>query len=297
MMALQEIRQGLAAARRLSAVSAAAQAKIITREFNQQTLDNTYKYLVDNQDSISFERNESGFIRTTLPDEVLQPDAAVAPLAAGERLRINFWYDDKCGMGDESIHDHPNAFQSFIVNGGYEHELYRVTSAKDPKKFLPSMTLQSEELWELYQRFIKNNMEGIADKDAMSQKFKFSIDKATKTVSYEGPVGLRLTGVETTKAGDTVHIDSQMIHRVSKFQAVPGEKTLSLNVVRESGKGKTNIYLPERKDASVKIEREKVSKQDAALAAKEMTALFARARKELITTHEATMNTLAKAPK
>lgn len=249
----------------------------VTRDFNQATLRNVQKYLEENKEKVRFEKNESGFIRTAFPNDVFQPDGRVMPLAEGERLRANFWFHtgEDISMGDESIHDHPSAFQSYIVSGGYEHELYRVSLADQvvfPSKGI-SLRLNPEEVWAMYQKFIAY----IKEYKFEPQKFQFTIDKATKEITYKGMVNLRLSGVETTKAGDIIEIDSHMIHRVSKFHAVPGEKTLSLNIVRNEGKGKTNIFLPERKESAVKVEREEVSAEETALAVEEMTSLFSKA--------------------
>ena len=58
-------------------------ATVPTRQFNQSTLDNAHQYLIENKGKIKFEKNESGFIRTTFPDSVLTPGDTVAPLQAG----------------------------------------------------------------------------------------------------------------------------------------------------------------------------------------------------------------------
>lgn len=178
--------------------------------------------------------------------------------------------DGSCGMGDESIHDHPNPFQSYIVAGGYEHELYKVVEDR-PAKFplFDRVSLTPEQLWTVYQSYMSAVV--------ASNKFKFSISKDSKSVSYEGIVRLLMTGTERTKAGDIVNIDSAMVHRVSKYHTVPGEKTLSLNIVRAAGgKGVTNIYLPEQKGAAVKTEREDVSREEAATATDEMISIISR---------------------
>jgi len=250
------------------------------RNFNQQTLANVHRYLAENFEKIKFERNESGFIRTTFPDHLFHPDHRVGALKQNERLRANYWFDDKSGMGDESIHDHPNPFQSYIVSGGYEHEIYRISFNESTKDFRLSMSLDREQLWLLYQKFVENAKVAADDPTTPTRKFKFSIDKVSKSVTYEGTVMLRLSGVEGTKQGDIVDIDSHMIHRVSMFQRIPGIKTLSLNIVRSEGKGKTNIYLPEKKTASVKVSRDIVSAEDSRLATKEMITLFAKASRD-----------------
>lgn len=237
------------------------------RDFNKSTLENVRSYLEENKEKVRFERNESGFIRTTFPNEVLTPDINIAPLADDEVLRANFWYYDNasnCSMGDESIHDHPRNFQSYIVKGGYEHELYQLQPSQSDFSF----SLKSDPLRKLYNAFFGNSQDINA--------FQFSIDKYSKNISYQGTVLLKKTGVEQTKAGDIVSVDTNLIHRVSKYHTVPGEKTLSLNIVRNNGKFTTNIYLPEKKVASVKIEREKLTAEESELACDEMIRSFKR---------------------
>ena len=249
------------------------------REFNQLTINNTYNYLVANKDKINFQKNESGFIRTTLPDSVLVPGETVNPLNPGEKLRLNFWYhkQSSCGMGDESIHDHPYSFQSYIISGGYEHELYKIVPAAHKK--LDSQLffqLDKKQLWALYEAYVLKSTTPSETENMKS--FKFAIDKLTKSVTYQGVVFLRLSGVETMKQGNIVNVYSGLIHRVSKYHAIPGEKTLSINIVRNLGKGVTNIFLPEQKGASVKTSREAVSPEESALATEELIELFQRCR-------------------
>ena len=253
--------------------------KVIKRNFNQATLNNAYRYLVDNKEKITFAKNESGFIRMQFPKWVLEPDKTIAPLESGDILRANYWYytsTSDCGVGDESIHDHPRQFQSYIVHGGYEHELYElIDSANTNGKFNLPYLLSSEHLSDLYQLFCAKK--SLPDMYG-SNVFKFSIDKKNKSISYQGKFILKKTGIETTKQGDIVSIDTDMIHRVSKYHTVPNQKTLSLNIVRNKGKFVTNIYLPEKKIAAVKTERDSVTQEVAISACNEMITLFSKSK-------------------
>ncbi|RUR16020.1 hypothetical protein ELY21_13725 [Legionella sp. km535] len=190
---------------------------------------------------------------------------------------MNYWYYDSqhnCGLGDESIHDHPRTFQSYIVAGGYEHEIYQsATSLSEKIKYniCELMGLQ----------YLTNRYNGITagmSVDFSTRNFQFAIDKTSKEISFVGSVLLKKTSVETTKQGDIVNIDTNLIHRVSKYHTVESQKTLSLNVVRNSGKFTTNIFLPDKKRASVKTERENVSSEEALQATEELLQLFSSSR-------------------
>lgn len=264
---------------RLTFFKSVSFGKVTKRDFNQATLNNAYQYLIDNREKITFAKNESGFIRMKFPEGILQPDINISPLKPGDVLRANYWYYNStsdCGVGDESIHDHPQQFQSYIVHGGYEHELYSLIGIENKTRiFNFPYRLSSGNLADLYQFFCtKKSCAEIYGSNA----FKFTIDKLNKNISYQGKVILKKTGSETTKKGDIVTIDTHMIHRVSKYHAVPNQKTLSLNIVRNQGKFVTNIYLPEKKLAAVKTERESVPPEEAILACDEMITLFSNAK-------------------
>ncbi|MDF1795794.1 MAG: hypothetical protein P1U63_04570 [Coxiellaceae bacterium] len=220
--------------------------------FNYGTMQNVLDYMTENKGKIIFESNPSGFIRTQLPDDALVPDSTVAPLAEGERLRANFWYLDSSEhhKGDESIHDHPSPFTSFIVQGGYEHALYRV--------LFNGRDVITHDNW------------CNAAKASVST-FKFAIDKNEfGRVTYKGEVVLEKTGLQQVKGGDTVVIDDKMIHRVTRFRLFPSVPTLSFNIVRNGGDGVTNIFLPEHKEASVETVRHVYTATESEEPAKEM---------------------------
>lgn len=250
-----------------SAVGLPPMQSMLFREFNSMTVANLHAYVVANQGKMTFEENESGFVRATLPDSVLVPDEHTAPLAPGEKLRINYWWkaSPAHGMGDESIHDHPSSFQSYVVAGGYEHKIYKQTDAFDELSFKPGVQLGDAEVLAVYKAYEQ------AEKEA--RKHKFTIHKKDKSVTYQGTVHLEEVATETTKKGDRVDIDPKMIHRVSKYHAVPGEKTLTMNIVRRETKGETNIYLPDKKGTSVKTKRDVLSEEESAKVAKELKEL------------------------
>lgn len=242
------------------------------KQFNRWTVQNAFEHIEENRESIALEKNESGFIRVRFPTGVFVPDQQVGALGAGEALRANFWYHDSheagSGLGDESVHDHPNPFQSYIVAGGYEHEIYRINRNQSPIiAKIWNTCVSSSQLWELYQ------LHSIMFQ-GYSSHHQFAIDKSTKAVSYVGEVVMHKTGVEKTNPGDVVSIDDQMIHRVSNFRAHPGTRTLSLNIVRSTGKGVTNIFLPEENVTSVKTSREYVEGEEREDVLDEMSRLL-----------------------
>lgn len=250
------------------------------RDFSQGTLKNALKYLQKRQENgeiIQYQVNESGFVRMRFPNSILASDAQVARPGKAERIRANFWYADKpYYLGDESIHDHPNAFESYIVSGGYEHEIYSLSNKLQQNiaiSFQNKTPLNPEQLQELFDKISLYN--SYLDPNE-SEKHKFTIDKVKKVIRYQGMVVLRFEGVEKTKAGDIIKISPHMIHRVSLFCAVPNEKTLSLNIVRNHGKGKTNIFLSQNREAAVKTERDTLSPEESTKVTQEMMAILHR---------------------
>ncbi len=224
----------------------------VARSFNYGTLGKALEYMTENEGNVIFEANPSGFVRTQLPDDVLVPDETVAPLAEGERLRANFWYHDSSEhhKGDESIHDHPSPFTSFIVQGGYEHALYRL--------LFNGRSIVAHDDWSK------------AACNAVST-FQFAIDKNDfGRVTYKGEVALEMTGLQQVQAGDTVVIDDEMVHRVTRFRLFPSVPTLSFNIVRKGGDGITNIFLPEHKEASVETVRHVYTPEESEEPAREM---------------------------
>lgn len=208
----------------------------------------------------------------TFPNWVLVTDNRIPELGTNEVLRANFWFYklDESGLGDESIHDHPRAFQSYIVSGGYEHVIY--STVNDPKKIF------SVNLLDFFQQNIFPNF-GINynfNSANITKTFQFAMDKSINTISYQGTTLLEASHVESTKKGDIIEIDTQLIHRVTKYHLFAEEKTLSLNIVRDKGKMITNVFLPEMKIASVKTEREAVSPEEAIVATDELIALFSK---------------------
>lgn len=244
------------------------------RQFNQATLENAHKYLIQNKGTIEFKKNESGFIRMTFPDSVFVPDERVPELGPDEKLRANFWFykTGDIGLGDESIHDHPRAFQSYIVSGGYEHIIYSTVQDKN--------TMYMVNLCDYLQKNILQLM-GIDYSimpSGLSRNFQFALNKEDSSITYQGVTVLEQSRVERTKRGQIIEIDPLVIHRVSEYHLDPNEKTLSLNIVRNRGKGVTNIFLPEMKAAAVKTEREYVDPEEALQATDELISLFAKAQ-------------------
>lgn len=142
-------------------------------------------YLADNFGTLACQKNESGFVRYTIP--------APKDVQDIEKIRLNFWHE-KFNIDPETVHNHPRYFESFIVKGGYQHDLYE----KD------GLTAEEYDNYRIF-KDKKNN----------------------KNMMYIGPTHLENIASETTKTGDIVTFPDTMIHRVIKTDP----KSLSLNVV------------------------------------------------------------------
>lgn len=259
------------------------------KQFNQTTLYNAQQYLIKNKDSITFHKNESGFIRMTFPDSVLAPDDRIHQLENGDVLRANFWFykSSESGLGDESIHDHPREFQSYIVSGGYEHIIYRVVNERK-KIFIINLydfIAKNTEILPPLQAFTLNlsalhslnlNINYPTPYPELTRNFKFTLDKSLNNISYKGVTILEPERTESTKKGDIIEIDTNLIHRVTRYHMFANEKTLSLNIVRDKGKKTTNIYLPEMKVTAVKTSRDEVNAEEAKQATEELIEIFAK---------------------
>lgn len=147
-------------------------------------------YITKNIERLDCEKNESGFLRVSIPinNESKMKDVI-------EKLRVNYWCPDaNIKIQPESIHTHPGYFESFIVKGGYSHQLY-----------------------EAQDEFINGDY----------QLFNISKIGAKKTFSFIGNADLLNLGVQDVQKGDIVTIDKVMIHRV--ITTLP--RTLTINAV------------------------------------------------------------------
>lgn len=142
-----------------------------------------------NQDKVQITTNESGFYRITIP----VPQGMKTQVVG---IRINYWGNNSQQHHViESIHNHPNYFESHIVSGEFQHDVYKVSKNLDKGTTYTDCTLLKK--------------------------------GERKTVISKKSVVLDLVGRQTLKARDTWNVSKSLIHRIVSFQ--PG--TLSINVV------------------------------------------------------------------
>ena len=168
----------------------------------------SHEYVLKNKDSIFPEKNESGFFRINIK----APEALSKRLNI-DKLRLHYWPIDKSNyIRDESIHNHPKYFESFIINGGYKHSIYKMNQ-------LP-IIVGARKL-----NLVRINKH----------------ENGTKTNNKLGNVYVNKEKDEIVKEGDITVMPTDVIHRV--LFSVPG--SLSMNVVYKDKHNKDyyNIML------------------------------------------------------
>lgn len=181
------------------------------------------------QDVLSVSRNPSGFLR--LNNDLISlvtNQALLATIPDAAELRLNFWpgtlYQDLgAKLEQETAHSHPRGFTSFIVHGGYKHNIYFAST--EPKK--PG---------DVQYRFVAEG-----------------VDNGTKQFTLtEGEHVIAPAMQERVQgSSDYAYFSTQMIHevatRISADDAAADHGTLSINVVfgkyRSEAAPKYNIYL------------------------------------------------------
>lgn len=193
-------------------------------------IDYSYNYIKQHQDTLVVEKNESGFYRINLP--------APGSLKSVEKLRLHYWpIDSSTQILEESIHDHPKLFESYIVNGGYQHALYN-----------------------------KSDTSVNVSKYAI-----FKVNKLQKGFNIAGKTYLHEVHIEKAKEKAIVVMPTDVIHRV--FTYVPG--TLSMNIVYEDSTNKDyyNVFISENgSEDDVKTERVSLAGTEKASIIKEVLA-------------------------
>lgn len=147
-------------------------------------------FIANNFDRLSCQKNESGFIRINIP----MVKTIKSEFSGVQKLRLNYWSPEAdISIQPESIHTHPSYFESFIVKGGYTHEIYELggKGAKD---------------YDLY-RILKNG--------------------GDKSFVFIGQSKLNFLKTESKEKDDIVVFDKALIHRVLHNKP----KTLTLNVI------------------------------------------------------------------
>lgn len=103
----------------------------ISREAFKNLANYSLEFMRNNRDQIMLEKNESGFVRISIPiDSFMQ-----SQIGEISKIRLNFWSPDTgLDIVPESIHSHPAYFESIILKGGYTHELFELSEDQnDPE--------------------------------------------------------------------------------------------------------------------------------------------------------------------
>jgi hypothetical protein len=143
-------------------------------------------FLEKHVNKIVYQANESGFVRVNIP--IMEESI--------EKIRLNYWpanIVDK--ISPETVHSHPRYFESVVIKGGYEHQLYN------------RCVINEGFSYDHYRIF----------KDIQNKK-KFM---------FIGKAWLGYADIGITQRGDILSFPISMIHRVLSTQP----STLSLNVV------------------------------------------------------------------
>lgn len=177
-------------------------SKISNSEY-QDMLKKTYTFLDQNKEDLTFEKNDSGFVRLNLPSDIsTNPEIS--------KLRVNYWpSDQEEAANPERLHSHPKAFESYILHGGYTHEICTEDETGTDVQNKYQIT-----------KFSKKDM-----------KFDF-----IKTVKLE------CNHTETKVKNDKNFVDELIIHRIISSQP----KTLTFNAVlkgaQDSETTSYNVY-------------------------------------------------------
>lgn len=222
--------------------------------FDKKTLSNVHNYLVSNKDLITWEINESGFVRTKFPNEVLNMDNPVFSTLkeTDYYVRGNFWYgpflDASINLRDAAAHDHPNGFISYIVAQGYTHATYKVVAYTPTQKNCPAELPKSE-----------------------SQCADFFIyDKKNNKLTSNGVAYLSPSEFHSTTNGTIVIFDDNAIHRIEKYQM----NTMSLNIVRRDGKYQTNLFVFPQHMGTAKNARKVIANDQALVITEKSIAIY-----------------------
>jgi len=171
-------------------------------------------YLQRYADKLACQKNESGFLRINIPlsTEIKSQFKDI------KKLRTNYWAPHSGITAiPESIHTHPSYFESCIIDGGYNHEIYDYDDEYDNQHINDNQ----KTYYDLY-HILKSG------------------DK--KSVAFMGNTSLKYIKNEFVGSNSIKVIDTSVIHRVMESKP----ETLSLNVIfdEESNSNKFyNLYL------------------------------------------------------
>jgi len=185
-------------------------------------------YLEHNIDRLACQKNESGFVRINIPLSASLADK----FKFIKKMRFNFWSPDTDTIiQEESIHSHPGYFESSILKGGYDHELFDIGTKTDTP-------------YDTYRLFKSGD---------------------SKSVAFLNETPLKSMGIQKIQEGSHISFPTDMIHRV--ISTIP--KTLSLNIVfkNKAENDHYNVYLTKHTPLDlVKTERDFLVRRDAKIA-------------------------------
>jgi hypothetical protein len=175
------------------------------------------EFLQKNGHRLALQENETGFVRISLP-----PPPSFSNKI--EKIRLNYWAPDSgIEIQPESIHNHPRYFESFIINGGYNHALYEFTSETDNQPYSQ------------FRIFRKNNGQ-------------------EKNFMFIGPSQLKFIKQEFFANGAQIPFKKSMIHRV--LSTYPATLTLNVVLKGDAAENSYDVFIsPDGSFNDVKIER------------------------------------------
>ncbi|MDF1684553.1 MAG: hypothetical protein P1U36_07815 [Legionellaceae bacterium] len=235
---------------------------LLVSAFNKKTLENIRDHLIENRLSVTWEINESGFVRMKMPIELIDlNDTFFNQDNIGEyRLRSNFWYSGPLEgvvsdrLGDAEAHDHPCGFISYTVHNGYLHEVFNVVSRN--ASALECQASQTNQ----------TNQTNQTDECTLLSSYY----KPENTTTFLGTAQLRKTEESGVTPGDIVMFDDKAVHRIKGFKA----DTLTLNAVRLDGDLTTHIYLRPGESNEVKQSRVKLTGEAAHMITDEAIEIY-----------------------
>lgn len=178
---------------------ASEQKKLSNKDWLILTKD-CLNYLLTNAENLKISTNESGFYRIRLNLNTKPHQDIIS-------VRLNYWSGEQGLLFKENIHNHPNYFESKIISGGYEHEMFTPTNSKD---------------------------QGSTYIDCKLGKDNKGINK----ILTQREIYLTSSKIEKVQAGQILALDTSVIHKIIKFTP----NSLSINVVFNNNKIKNQIY-------------------------------------------------------
>jgi len=169
----------------------------------------TQSFLQEHMDKLACQKNESGFVRINVPVS----KTIKSNFDGIEKVRLNYW-SPVAGVTirPESIHTHPNYFESFIINGGYSHAVYQPGDKKN-------------KMFDLY-RILKNNDE--------------------KSFAFIGRTKLKHVKDESVEKGSIVIFNKDLIHKVLATQPETLTLNATFNAPKDEDQSSYNVYLSKK---------------------------------------------------